>query len=197
MDNLMNHIITATLFALVTTSMTYAGSDEHSHHKHSAGNSDHGHAHDKHEHKHHSEKHDHGHDHGKHKHKHASEKRDHGHDHGKHKHKHAADKHDHGHAESKPHHEHTESAQLEEKKIIKAARTTLKQLIDQKHTVEGTTLDTQWQNHLGSGAVTEKGNGYYIVSFTREKQQSIYLLLSNSGELYDANFNGTFIGLKK
>ncbi len=41
------------------------------------------------------------------------------------------------------------------------------------------------------------GEGYYIVSIhNRKVVKTLYVLMSNEGEVYDANFTGKFQGLK-
>jgi hypothetical protein len=46
-------------------------------------------------------------------------------------------------------------------------------------------------------AIYKKGKGYYIVSIENEGEQKIlYVLMSSSGEVYDANFSGTFKGVE-
>lgn len=42
-----------------------------------------------------------------------------------------------------------------------------------------------------------KGNGYYIVAVENiGKKKLLYILMSSSGEVYDANFSGTFKGIE-
>ena len=45
--------------------------------------------------------------------------------------------------------------------------------------------------------IHRKGDGYYIVSAANKKDgKTLYILMSIGGEVYDANFNGEFPGLK-
>lgn len=59
-------------------------------------------------------------------------------------------------------------------------------------------LDKGWRNVDPSNKkIDQKGDGYYVVSFAHPKEEkTLYLLLSLSGDLYDANFTGKFEGLK-
>jgi hypothetical protein len=59
-------------------------------------------------------------------------------------------------------------------------------------------LDQSWNEvHPKHKKIIKKEIGYYIVSFAHPKEKKIlYLLLSSSGDLYDANFSGQFEGLK-
>jgi hypothetical protein len=43
----------------------------------------------------------------------------------------------------------------------------------------------------------KKGNGYYIVAINNTSEnKTLFVLLSNTGKVYDANFTGTFKDLK-
>ena len=46
-------------------------------------------------------------------------------------------------------------------------------------------------------AISNKGKGYYIVSVRNEMENNtLYILMSDGGDVYDANFNGEFEGVK-
>ncbi len=46
-------------------------------------------------------------------------------------------------------------------------------------------------------AITNKGPGYYIVSVLNESEKkTLYILMSDSGEVFDANFTGKFKEVK-
>lgn len=46
-------------------------------------------------------------------------------------------------------------------------------------------------------AIYKKGKGYYIVSVLNEgEKKTLFVLMSDSGEVYDANFSGAFNGIK-
>jgi len=50
---------------------------------------------------------------------------------------------------------------------------------------------------LSDKRIHKKGDGYYIVGLTNIKEEkSLFILMSISGEVYDANFTGNFPGLK-
>jgi len=45
-------------------------------------------------------------------------------------------------------------------------------------------------------SIYKKGIDYYIVSaFHATEKKTLYILMSNTGEVYDANFNGAFKGI--
>jgi len=60
------------------------------------------------------------------------------------------------------------------------------------------TLSGSWvQLPLSDKRIHKKGDGYYIVGLTNIKEEkSLFILMSISGEVYDANFTGNFPGLK-
>ena len=60
-------------------------------------------------------------------------------------------------------------------------------------------LNQSWNNIAEDKyRIHKKGDGYYIVSIENIKEERVlYILMSVSGEVYDANFSGTFPGLKK
>ena len=59
-------------------------------------------------------------------------------------------------------------------------------------------LDKSWNSVAPSGKKFSKlENGDYIVSFVHPtEKKTLYLLLSSSGDLYEANFSGIFEGVK-
>ena len=47
-------------------------------------------------------------------------------------------------------------------------------------------------------AISKKGTGYYIVSVLNDaEKKTLYILMSDGGEVYDANFAGDFEALNK
>ena len=45
-------------------------------------------------------------------------------------------------------------------------------------------------------AMHKNGNGYYVVSvFNKDEETTLYILMSNLGEVYDANLTGEFDGI--
>jgi hypothetical protein len=65
-------------------------------------------------------------------------------------------------------------------------------IIEKPDAIKGVTLDDSWK------AVTEtnihkKDLRYFIVSlYNASQNKTLYLLINSYGELYDANFDGTF-----
>lgn len=87
---------------------------------------------------------------------------------------------------------------LSEKEVMAAATDGVYGLVKEGTEVENTKLDKSWQDVPASDKkLVAKGQGYYIFGFNNQKQNKIlYLLVSPSGELYDANFSGKFEGIK-
>jgi hypothetical protein len=71
-------------------------------------------------------------------------------------------------------------------------------LIQQKYEVGGEVLDESWARVTdNSKAIEKKGPDYMIVSVGHPSENKrLFLLFSNQGELYDANFTGNFEGLE-
>jgi len=72
-------------------------------------------------------------------------------------------------------------------------------LLNQGIKVEGTKLDQSWKNISDKSlSIHAKGEDYYIVSFNnKELGNKLYLLISNRGEFYDANYSGSFKDLSQ
>ena len=89
-------------------------------------------------------------------------------------------------------------AKLDDKGIIIAASNGVKAIIKQKQLIEGKSLDEAWGNTPNSAkSISKKGNGYSVVKFdSKDAKKTLYVLLSDVGEIYDANFSGEFSGLK-
>lgn len=104
-----------------------------------------------------------------------------------HEHNHGAGGHTHG----------SQSQKIDDKTAIATASKGVAKIIEQKQPVEGVALDAAWANVTeGNKKISKKGNGYYIVSFAGENAKTLYVLLSDAGEVYDANYSGKFEGLK-
>ena len=58
-------------------------------------------------------------------------------------------------------------------------------------------LSNSWKKlPINAGRVHQKGKGFYIISLTNEKEgKSLYVLMSVTGDVYDANLSGKFEGL--
>ena len=87
---------------------------------------------------------------------------------------------------------------IDEKGAIAAATMAVSAIIEQSLDVEGAYLDAAWiATNDADKKIGGKGNGYYIVSFDNNATgKTLYLLLSDRGEVYDANYSGKFEGLE-
>ncbi len=94
-------------------------------------------------------------------------------------------------------HSHVEAAKkIDEKGAIAVAAQGVSAIIENKQPVEGKPLDAIWGSNTDK-RINKKGNGYYIVSFdVKAAGKTLYVLLSDAGEIYDANYSGKFEGLK-
>jgi hypothetical protein len=88
------------------------------------------------------------------------------------------------------------SAMSEQMAIIAVSRD-IKDIISQEIKIEGEKLDKSWEDlPLSNKAINIKGTGYYIISLKNDTQRkTLYVLLSDKGEFYDANYSGTFEGM--
>lgn len=127
----------------------------------------------------------------------------HSHDEKAHKH---GDGEAHSHAEGDDHQHEPKAVgkepgrKLNEKGILLSSGTAVKMLVRQALPVEGGLLDESWEAvSADNRQIHRQGNGYYIVAVKKsdEEDGTLYLLLSDKGELYDANYKGTFEGLKE
>ncbi|MEN8170357.1 MAG: DUF6488 family protein [Pseudomonadota bacterium] len=59
-------------------------------------------------------------------------------------------------------------------------------------------LDSSWKGlSRDTSTIATKGKGYYIVSVENKAQgKTLYILMSASGDIYDANFTGEFPKVK-
>lgn len=107
--------------------------------------------------------------------------------------------HDHGHSHGHNHdhsHDHHKAAKLDDTGVINAASQAVSKLVQQKQLIEGSPLDKKWSAVLPENKyIFQKGKGYYIVKFT-VADKSLYILLRDNGDIYDANFSGQFVGLR-
>ena len=58
-------------------------------------------------------------------------------------------------------------------------------------------LPTAWASvPTKNVSIAKKGKGYYIVSVQNESEKkTLYILMSDGGEVFDANFSGKFEGI--
>jgi hypothetical protein len=82
---------------------------------------------------------------------------------------------------------------------ITTASENLTLLIEQKVEIESTVLDGSWGALSdASKAIYQKGEGYVIVSFDNAAEgKTLYILLSDQGEFFEANYSGKFDSLKQ
>lgn len=106
--------------------------------------------------------------------------------------------HNHGHSHGDGKHTHSHAKKLDDQGALAAASKGVTAIINQNHPVEDTLLDSTWRDTSSvDQKISKKGNGYYIVSFNnKESGKILYVLISDTGEIYDANFSGKFDGLK-
>lgn len=59
-------------------------------------------------------------------------------------------------------------------------------------------LGSSWKQLTASdNRIHTRGDGYYIISLANKTEgKTMFVLMSESGEIYDANFSGEFPGLK-
>ena len=90
----------------------------------------------------------------------------------------------------------SEPKKLNEEEVLANAKKILPQLVEQGFEVNGTALDESWKGGSLNSKVKEQGPDYYIISFKGDSKKILFLLMSWSGDLYEANFSGKFDGLK-
>ncbi|PJZ77417.1 MULTISPECIES: DUF6488 family protein [Leptospira] len=96
-------------------------------------------------------------------------------------------------------HKHEEAGKLGKKEAISAAAKGVASIISKKEKIEGVELDATWNDKaVTSRAIKKEGSGYYIIRFTNQKlNKNLFILLSDDGEVFDANFSGVFKDLKE
>ncbi|MDI1226739.1 MAG: DUF6488 family protein [bacterium] len=93
------------------------------------------------------------------------------------------------------HGDHVPSNPISENAVLEQSMKDLAIIVDNKEEVEGQLLDDSWKD-AKDPSFADKGKGYYVVSVTNEKaNKTVYLLMADSGEFYDANFTGKFKGV--
>ncbi len=87
---------------------------------------------------------------------------------------------------------------INDQQAIKVASSLTKQFVQADAGLGFGKLDNSWISLPDtSKAIHTKGDGYYIVSLTNDSlNKALFVLMSASGEPYDANFTGEFEGLK-
>lgn len=87
---------------------------------------------------------------------------------------------------------------VNEQQAITIASKVAAQFVNQDPGLGFGTLKSSWKQISPSEKrIHVKGKGYYIVSLTNKTEaKTLFVLMSVSGEIYDANFTGKFQGLK-
>jgi hypothetical protein len=90
-----------------------------------------------------------------------------------------------------------EHTRIKESQVIEYSDKNIAIVVDQQIKIEGKKLDKSWLNIAKSNKkIYKKGEGYYISTFIdTQNNKTLYILLSNAGELYDANYSGKFEGI--
>ena len=84
---------------------------------------------------------------------------------------------------------------LNEEEVLANAKDILPQLVEQGFEINGAALDESWKGSVLKSKVIAQGSDYYIISFDGNNQQTLYFLMSSSGNVYEANFTGAFEGI--
>jgi len=88
---------------------------------------------------------------------------------------------------------------ISDERAIEIAGTTATELAERDAGLGFGQLDSSWKSLPAEAVkVHVKRSGYYIVSLSNEAQKkTLYVLMSNLGDVYDANFTGDFPGLEE
>ncbi len=121
----------------------------------------------------------------------APKKEAHAHDHSDHQHDH---NHSHDHSQSN-----APQRVITEAQALGVAIGASKHLTTKDAGLPFGLLPASWATlNQDKAAISEKGEGYYIVSVKNEEEKkTLFLLIGTNGNVYDANFTGLFKGLQK
>ena len=110
----------------------------------------------------------------------------------------AGEGHDHGHSHGAGGHTHAPAPKLDDQGVIAAATKAVSSMVDKKVKVDGASLGAEWKGiPEADKKIGKTGNGYRVVVFTETKSsKTLHLLVSDAGQLYDANHTGVFKDLK-
>lgn len=88
---------------------------------------------------------------------------------------------------------------ISEEQAISVASESIAMIVDQQVEIENSKLDASWNSiPAGDKAIYKKERGYYIVSVNNKTQEkTLFVLLSDQGEFYNANYSGKFTGVPK
>lgn len=93
------------------------------------------------------------------------------------------------------HGDHAPPAPVSESEVLLRSIEDVAVIVDGGELIEEQPLDASWKN-IKKPAVKQKGDGYYIVTFKHPEQgKTLYILMSDAGTYYDANFTGKFSGI--
>jgi len=86
---------------------------------------------------------------------------------------------------------------IKDSQIIEYSDRNISIVVNKEVKIEGDKLDKSWLTIPGSNKkIHKRGNGYYIITFKNDQNhKTLYILLSEEGELYNANYSGKFDGL--
>lgn len=88
---------------------------------------------------------------------------------------------------------------ISEERAVSAASENVAMIVNQNVDIDNGKLDTSWSTlPEADKAIYKKGRGYFIVSFNNKAQdKTLYVLLSDQGEFYNANYSGKFTGVQE
>ncbi len=94
------------------------------------------------------------------------------------------------------HGDHAHPPVLTDIKAIEKATKDVSIIVDQNELVEGKKIDVGWkQIAVKDKHIYEKTEKYVIVSFKKNKEKTLYILLSIYGRYLAVNFSGKFEGI--
>jgi hypothetical protein len=81
---------------------------------------------------------------------------------------------------------------LSQKIVAEQSQAELLFMVETGRPIDGKVLDGNW-NKAKPPQLYRKGTGYFIFVFTHPKTaKNLYILMSDTGEFFAANFSGTF-----
>lgn len=89
----------------------------------------------------------------------------------------------------------SEPRALNEEEVLVKAKKILPQLVEQGFKINGTALNESWKRSVLNSKIIAQGSDHYIISFDGNNEQTLYFLMSSSGNFYEANFTGAFEGI--
>lgn len=88
---------------------------------------------------------------------------------------------------------------ISEEQAVSVATESVTIIVDQQVNIENSQLDASWNIiPAADKRIYKKGRGYFIVSFNNKPQdKTLYVLLSDQGEFYNANYSGKFTDIQE